>query len=155
MGDSLDLEIPAPCRSFLRVGTCSWKYEGWKGLICRSGVQYAAGDYLTDCARHFNTVEVDQWFWSLFPAGIRLPDPETAREYAQSVPDDFLFTVKAPNSITLTHHYARQPASHVAFANRPNPDFLSVALLNRFLDAFEGCAPLTAERFLKTLREAK
>ena len=78
MVDGLNLEIPAPYRSVLRVGTCSWKYEGWKGLIYRTGVKYAAGDYLADYAKHFSTVEVDQWFWSPFPAGIRLPDPETA-----------------------------------------------------------------------------
>jgi uncharacterized protein YecE (DUF72 family) len=55
--------------------------------------------------------------------------------YARSVPDDFVFTVKAPNAITLTHHYAKQTATHAAFANRPNPDFLSVDLLKRFLNA--------------------
>jgi uncharacterized protein YecE (DUF72 family) len=50
---------------------------------------------------------VDQWFWSLFPAGPKLPDPATARAYAESVPDGFLFTVKVPNSLTLTHYHAR------------------------------------------------
>jgi uncharacterized protein YecE (DUF72 family) len=131
----LNLSIPQQYRASLRVGTCSWKYEGWKGLIYRSGVKYAAGDYLADYAKYFNTVEVDQWFWSLFPPGVKLPDPLTAREYAQSVPDDFVFTVKAPNAITLTHHYARQPAAHAPFANKANPAFLSVDLLKRFLDA--------------------
>ena len=131
----LNLKIPARYRRSLRVGTCSWKYEGWKGLIYRSGVKYAAGDYLVDYAKHFNTVEVDQWFWSLFPSGVKLPDPQAAREYAQSVPDDFVFTVKAPNAITLTHHYAKQTAGHRAFANKPNPDFLSRDLLKRFLAA--------------------
>jgi len=63
-----------------------------------------------------------------------LPDPRAAKEYTQGVPDDFVFTVKAPNAITLTHHYARQPASHAALANKPNLDFLSVDLLKRFLD---------------------
>jgi uncharacterized protein YecE (DUF72 family) len=67
-------------------------------LIYRSGVKYAAGDYLPEYAKRFNTVKVDQWFWSLFPAGIRLPDPETAKEYAQSVPDDFVFTVSDDES---------------------------------------------------------
>jgi uncharacterized protein YecE (DUF72 family) len=62
MEDGVKLEIPAPYRSVLRIGACSWKYEGWKGLIYQSGVKYAASDYLIDYARHFNTVEVDQWF---------------------------------------------------------------------------------------------
>jgi len=131
--NSLNLEIPPRYRPFLRVGTCSWKFEGWRGLVYRQGVKYTPGDYLADYAKCFNSVEVDQWFWSLFPSGVKLPDSETAKEYAACVPDDFLFTVKAPNAITLTHHYARQSAGHEAFANKPNPDFLSVDLLKRFL----------------------
>ncbi|MGO8704719.1 MAG: DUF72 domain-containing protein [Candidatus Brocadiia bacterium] len=131
----LDLDIPSRYRPLLRVGTCSWKYEGWKGLIYRKGVRYAANDYLADYAKFFNTVEVDQWFWSLFPSGVKLPEPATVKEYAQSVPDDFVFTVKAANALTLTHHYARQAKGHSDFANKPNPDFLSADLLKRFLDS--------------------
>jgi uncharacterized protein YecE (DUF72 family) len=131
---ALNLDIPKEYRPRLRLGTCSWKYEGWKGLIYRKGVRYAASDYLVEYARHFNSVEVDQWFWSLFPAGVKLPDPRAAKAYAESVPDDFLFTVKAPNAITLTHHYAKQAQGQADFANKPNPDFLSLDLLNRFLE---------------------
>jgi uncharacterized protein YecE (DUF72 family) len=131
---ALNLDIPKKYRPLLRLGTCSWKYEGWKGLIYRPGVRHSGEDYLVEYARHFNSVEVDQWFWSLFPAGVKLPDPHVAKAYAESVPDDFLFTVKAPNAITLTHHYARQAKGHADFANKPNPDFLSLDLLNRFLE---------------------
>lgn len=136
---TLKLDIPPRYRPFLKVGTCSWKYEGWRGLIYRERVKYAPGDYLADYAKCFNSVEVDQWFWSLFPTGVKLPDPTVVREYAASVPDDFLFTVKAPNAITLTHHYAKQSKGHANVANKPNPDFLSVDLLNRFL---ESIAPM-------------
>ncbi len=79
--------------------------------------------------------EIDQWFWSLFPTGAKLPDHETARRYTESVSDDFRFTVKAPNSVTLTHYYAKQPKASQAVAGRPNPFFLDVDVLNRFLDA--------------------
>ena len=91
----IDLTIPEAYRGHLRVGTCSWKYDSWKGLVYRAGVNYGPNDYLPDYAKHFNTVEVDQWFWSLFPPGVKLPDEATVRAYAESVPDDFLFTVKA------------------------------------------------------------
>ena len=65
---------------------------------------------------------------------MKLPDPDTVRRYADSVPDDFRFTVKAPNAITLTHSYAKQPKGSEQHANEPNPHFLSVDLLNRFLE---------------------
>ena len=97
-----DLQIPERYRSFLRIGTCSWKYDSWKGLIYDSEKKYGPYDYLADYAKAFNTVEIDQWFWSLFPRGIKLPDSKTVKVYVDSVPDDFLFTVKVPNSITLT-----------------------------------------------------
>jgi len=99
--------------------------------------KYHAYDYLVDYARYFNTVEIDQWFWSLFPQGAKLPDSETVRRYADNVPDDFLFTVKAPNSITLTNYYAKQTPDLKAFANRPNSYFLDVELLIRFLETLE------------------
>lgn len=121
----------------LRVGTCSWKYDSWKGLVYEPDKSYGPYDYLADYARHFNTVEIDQWFWSLFPTGAKLPSPDTARRYAESVPADFRFSVKAPNAITLTHYYARQPKASQALANQPNPHFLDVDLVNRFLQTLE------------------
>ncbi len=79
-------------------------------------------------------MEVDQWFWSLFPSGVKLPETRAVKTYADGVPDDFIFSVKVPNSITLTHFYARQPEQWNAYANKSNKHFLSVELLKRFLD---------------------
>ena len=121
----------------LLMGTCSWKYDSWKGLIYDPNKSYAPNDYLSDYAKYYSTVEIDEWFWSLFPQGIKLPNPETVKSYAQSVPEDFIFTVKAPNSITLTHYYARQPARYKHIANLPNSEFLNIDLLKRFLDTLE------------------
>lgn len=57
----------------------------------------------------YNCVEVGQWFWSLFPGDkVVLPRPEVVQGYADSVPQDFRFGVKVPNSITLTHHYKKK-----------------------------------------------
>jgi uncharacterized protein YecE (DUF72 family) len=119
------------------VGTCSWKYDTWKGLLYDEAATYQRDDYLIDYSKYLNTVEVDQWFWSLFPGGVKLPERTTVETYAVSVPRDFVFTVKVPNSITLTHYYARQPARYKQYANKPNDDFLSVDLLGRFLDSLE------------------
>jgi uncharacterized protein YecE (DUF72 family) len=131
--------IPAAYRSSLRIGTCSWKYDSWKGLLYEPGKSFRPEDYLREYAGRLNSVEVDQWFWSLFPDTVRLPDIRIVRQYAEAVPDDFVFTVKAPNSLTLTHFYSRQPPAHAASAGSPNPYFLDPALLERFL---ERLAPL-------------
>jgi len=114
--------------SVLRIGTCSWKYPSWEGLV------YSAPkgiNYLEEYAKQYDTVEIDQWFWSLHgPGKISMPREDTVREYAASVPDDFCFSVKVPNSISLSHFYRRSKADPL----RENPDFLSVELFERFLD---------------------
>lgn len=129
-----DLTVPESLRPYLRVGTCSWKYDLWKGLLYDGSRTYRPGDYLPDYAKHLSTVEIDQWFRSLFPTGVRLPEEQTVRQYADGVPDGFVFTIKAPNAITLTHHYGRQSHEHAGFANRPNEHFLDLDLLSRFLE---------------------
>lgn len=89
---------------------------------------------MEEYARRYNTVEIDQWFWSLFPGEkIRLPDPATVREYRRAVPDNFRFTIKIPNSITLTHEYSHDRTK----PGRKNSHFLSAELLSEFLDILE------------------
>jgi len=107
----------------LRIGTCSWKYPSWKGLV----YSRATGiDYLAEYATRYDTVEVDQWFWAL-------PEPETAAQYASVTPADFRFTVKLPNMLSLTHHYKKQGETSL----RPNPEFLSVPLFRDVLARLE------------------
>ena len=130
----LNLGVPKEYRDHLKLGTCSWKYDSWRGLVYPPEPEPISKSYLAEYAAHFNTVEVDQWFWSLFPTGVKLPDHLTVQSYAGSVPDGFLFAVKAPNAITLTHFYSRQPKRHADYADRPNEHFLSLDLLRRFLD---------------------
>lgn len=113
----------------LRIGTCSWKYDSWKGLVYSDN---NSKNYLKEYSEKFNTVEVDQWFWSLFPsAKVVLPQKKVVEEYKKSVPDDFLFTIKVPNSITLTHFYKSSKDDEL----KPNPFFLSNELFNQFLDS--------------------
>lgn len=117
----------------LRIGTCSWKYPSWSGLVYSrpTGI-----DYLAEYARRYSTVEVDQWFWSLFAGGkVRLPDARDVEAYRAAVDGRFRFTVKAPNSLTLTHTYSREKG-HLG---DPNPGFLSPDLVREFIDSL---APL-------------
>jgi len=37
---ALDLSVPREFRSLLRLGTCSWKDDTWKGLIYEQGKTY-------------------------------------------------------------------------------------------------------------------
>ena len=124
------------------IGSCSWRYDSWKGLIYNPDKTYKSADYLPDYAKLFNTVEIDHWFWSLFPNDIKLPTLNEVKTYNESVPDDFLFSVKVPNALTLTHYYANQPATYKQFSNQPNDHFLNIDLLNKFLDIIE---PLKAK----------
>ncbi|RMF59871.1 MAG: DUF72 domain-containing protein [Calditrichaeota bacterium] len=114
--------------SRLYIGTCSWKYDSWAGLVYS---RKKPDNYLKEYAHHFNTVEIDQWFWSLFGVDkVSLPRREVVMEYIQSVPDDFLFTIKVPNSITLTHFYRKNKNEPL----KRNPYFLSPKLFQEFLE---------------------
>lgn len=117
--------------SSIRFGTCSWKYESWKGIIYPDSADF---NYLKEYSNHYNTVEIDRWFWSLYPSSkVVLPRPETVTEYKNSVPKDFLFTIKVPNSITLTHFYRKNKSEELI----KNPFFLSLDLYEKFIDSIE------------------
>lgn len=115
----------------LRIGTCSWKFDSWQGLVYTNT---AKPEYLKEYAQHFNTVEIDQWFWSLHGVDtVSLPKPQLVEEYVNAVPEDFRFSVKVPNSITLTHFYRKKKNTPL----QVNPHFLSIDLLTKFLEKLE------------------
>lgn len=115
----------------IRIGTCSWKYESWKGIIYPDKDKF---NFLEEYSKHFNTVEVDQWFWSLFEGKkVVLPKPSDVKSYSASVPDDFRFTIKVPNSITLTHFYNKNKSAQL----KSNPYFLSNDLFNQFIETLK------------------
>lgn len=117
--------------SKLFIGTCSWKYDSWKGLIYPDKEKF---NHLQVYSKHFNTVEIDQWFWSLHSEDkISLPRSKDVLQYSESVPDDFKFSIKVPNSITLTHFYRRKKTDEL----RINPFFLNNELFEKFLMTLE------------------
>lgn len=110
----------------LNLGTCSWKYDSWKGLVYP---EFGDFNYLEEYSKKYNSVEIDQWFWSLHPNNkITLPNPNVVESYNNSTPDQFKFTIKVPNSITLTHPYK---------SNEANKHFLSIDLMEGFLDSID------------------
>ena len=109
----------------LKIGTCSWNYDSWVGLVYDQP-QPRAVDYLAEYAMHYCMVEVDSWFY-------KLPTIREVEEYAAAVYPEFTFIVKAPRDITLTHQ--RENAV-------PNPAFLSTELFDHFL---ERLAPISKQ----------
>ncbi|NQV30029.1 MAG: DUF72 domain-containing protein [Candidatus Marinimicrobia bacterium] len=113
------------------IGTCSWKYPSWEGLVYSSP---KPDNYLEEYSRKYASVEIDQWFWSLFGADkIVMPKVETVKQYFDSVPDNFRFVIKAPNSISLTHMYKSKSSQPL----QENPHFLSPELYETFLYAIQ------------------
>jgi uncharacterized protein YecE (DUF72 family) len=115
----------------LRIGTCSWKYDSWKGIVYPDKEEI---NFLEEYSKHFNTVEVDQWFWSLFESKKAvLPKDSDVKAYVKAVSDDFRFTIKIPNAITLTHFYNRNKSEVL----KPNPFFLNKDLFDKFLETLK------------------
>jgi uncharacterized protein YecE (DUF72 family) len=112
------------------IGTCSWTFDAWRGTV------YAGppAGYLAEYGRQYDCVEIGQWFWSLSGTGtVALPQPEDVAGYAASVPEGFRFGVKLPNALTLTHFHNGSKADPLA----PNPHFLSLDLLEQFMERLE------------------
>ncbi len=124
--------------SKLYIGTCSWKYDSWRGIIYSDKKEI---NYLNEYSKLYNTVEVDQWFWSLFPGKkLVLPNSKAALEYVRSVPKDFTFTIKVPNSLTLTHYYSKGNSGEMI----KNPYFLSIELFEQFIESISVIIDQTA-----------
>ena len=89
---------------------------------------------MLEYSKKYNTVEIDQWFWSLFGIDkVSLPLPNVVDDYANSVPEDFKFTIKIPNSISLTHFYRKIKTASLEI----NPYFLSMELFETFLNSLK------------------
>lgn len=91
------LSLAASLPSHLRLGTSSWNYPGWDGLVWQG--QYAAAQLsrhgLTAYSQHplLRTVSIDRSFY-------RPLNVAQFAEYASQVGPDFRFVVKAPSLVT-------------------------------------------------------
>ena len=90
----------------VRIGTCSWKYDSWRGIVYPEAGDF---DYLQEYAKHFSTVEIDQWFWSLFAADKAvLPTSLTVKAFNKILnfragPADLLFELGGMVFLTLVY----------------------------------------------------
>lgn len=81
----------------VRLGSCSWAFPGWKGIVWsrRSGIRNLANEGLSAYSRHplLRTVGVDRAYYKPLSVG-------QYWHFAEQVPEDFRFLVKAPASVT-------------------------------------------------------
>lgn len=94
------IDWPAPLPAManrLYLGTSSWSFPGWAKLIWADtySEQQLAREGLRAYAQHpmLRTVSLDRSFYAPLPV-------EQYRRYAEQVPDDFSFVVKAPAAVT-------------------------------------------------------
>lgn len=106
----------------LYLGTSSWTFSGWKGLVYDREATPArlAREGLAAYARHpvLRTVGVDRTFYAPIPAA-------TFTEYAAQVPPGFRFLVKAHEACTLARWPLHQRYGDVR--GQPNERFLDAA----------------------------
>ncbi len=106
----------------LRLGTCSWSFPGWAGLVyaSRTSPTQLARHGLGAYARHplLRTVSVDRGYYAPVPR-------EDLRRYTEQVPSDFRFVVKAHEDCCWLRFPAHPRLG--ARAGQPNPRFLDAS----------------------------
>ena len=120
------------------IGTSSWKYPGWRGLLYEEDRYVWRGRFaetrfnrqcLTEYAEVFKTVCVDGAYY-------KFPDRRYLQGLVEQVPEDFLFTFKVTDEITIKN-FSNLPRFGPR-AGQPNPNFLNADL---FTGAFlQPCA---------------
>ena len=114
----------------LKIGTCSWNYDSWVGLVYSAKQAYSAA-YLREYAQAYPTVEIDSWFY-------KLPDSSEVEDYLAQAGDSLTFACKATESIVLTHERTRGKTDAGLTAN---PHFLSPELFAYYVDAVKPMLP--------------
>lgn len=107
---SADAALAAKRPAGLFLGTSSWTFPGWAGIVYRGRpTQDALIKYgLEEYARHplFNTVAIDRSFYAAL-------SPDELKRYAEQLPPGFRCVMKVWNAVT-----------------RPGPQFLDPAFFN-------------------------
>ena len=115
------------------LGTSSWKYEGWRGLLYDESRYVYRGKFagtrfekncLAEYAEVFKTVCVDAAFY-------KFPDEKYLTGLVSQVPEDFQFAFKVTDEVTIKKF--PNLSRHGARAGQFNEHFLDAA---RFSHAF-------------------
>jgi uncharacterized protein YecE (DUF72 family) len=133
--ETLASSVADLARRGMYVGTSSWKYEGWLGMIYTPSRYETRGKFsrakfestcLAEYAETFKTVCFDGGFY-------QFPTPKLLDAYLSQVPDDFRLSIKVTEEITVKNfpnlpRYGRR-------AGLPNEHFLDADL---FILSFLG-----------------
>jgi uncharacterized protein YecE (DUF72 family) len=121
------------------LGTSSWKYPGWRGMLYEDDRYIWRGAFsetrfdrlcLAEYAEVFKTVCVDAAYY-------KFPDHRYLQNLVSQVPDDFKFTFKVTDDITIKK-FSNLPRFGRR-AGKPNANFLNADL---FTSAFlSPCEP--------------
>ncbi len=121
------------------IGTSSWKYDGWRGLLYDESRYVYRGKFaasrferncLTEYAEVFKTVCVDAAYY-------KFPDEKYLTGVVAQVPDDFQFAFKVTDEITIKR-FPNLPR-HGHRAGMVNEHFLNADLFHRLF--LEPCEP--------------
>ncbi len=88
--NSSDLNLITQIPNLL-LGTQGFSYSSWVGPFYPEGSK--PGNYLSEYAKRFNTVELDTTFY-------QIPRPTLVERWKNTTPDQFLFSAKFPKLIT-------------------------------------------------------
>lgn len=118
----MDERIARLRRRNVYLGTSSWKYAGWKGLVYRKPYRTEKefnDTCLAEYAEHFTTVGVDHTYYAW-------PTEPAFSKYVDQTPDGFRFGLKATEKVTVFHYpklkrYGKE-------AGKRNESFLDASL---------------------------
>jgi uncharacterized protein YecE (DUF72 family) len=135
LADELRPEVELAAEAGVYVGTSSWKYPGWLGMIYEADRYGVRGRFaetkferesLREYASVFRTVCVDAAYY-------RFPTREGLESLAEQVPEGFRFTFKVTSEITVKR-FPRLPR-YGERGGKENRGFLDAGL---FAEAFLG-----------------
>jgi uncharacterized protein YecE (DUF72 family) len=137
--EQIKLKAAGPARAGVFIGTSSWKYPGWSGMLYdRARYEYRRKfavsrferNCLTEYAEVFKTVCVDAAYYTF-------PSEKYLEGLTSQVPEDFQFGMKVTDEITVKKFPNLARFGHRA--GQPNEHFLNA---NLFTDAFlKPCEP--------------
>jgi len=140
--DDLKRSIQRLAGEGILIGTSSWKYPGWRGMLYDEARYVWRGKFaesrfqkncLSEYAEVFKTVCVDAAYYSF-------PSTNYLEGLAAQVPSDFQFAFKVTDEITLKK-FPNLPRFGVR-AGKPNEHFLNARLFERgFLSPCESIRP--------------